>query len=252
VSHTCARCPNQLRGRDLVCGRCRDAERLCQDCGREHGGRPTTRYCAPCRSKRRRKPVRYPFTPEMDQAIRDVYASGEHGRKALAILMRRLDRPLWSIQCRARKLGCATTRTKEAPWSDAELEILSTWAWMSPERVRLKLAAAGHRRTTTAVAVMMKRRRVRATADGTTATGLAEIIGHDASTVARWIRHGKLKAEKRGDGERDSYYVTDDAFRAFVLRHVELVDLGKIERAGSKLWLVDLLSGGKVGGKRAA
>lgn len=248
---TCQRCPAVVHGNDHVCGRCRDADRLCRDCGREHGGGYHTRFCAPCRARRRAKPVKHTFAPAMDEAIRQAYAEND-AKKALDVLERRLGRARWAISKRAQRLGCATVAAKPLPWSPEELEILERWAWMVADRVRLKLAEAGFARSTTAVAIQLKHRRLKDTVDGTSAHALAELIGHDPTTVTRWIKQGKLKAVKRGEGDRIAYYVTDDAFRAFVLRHVELVHLGKIERAGAKLWLVDLLSGGKVGGKRAA
>ena len=49
--------------------------------------------------------------------------------------------PHWALKKRARELGLA--RTKELPWSERELEILARYAWMSDERIRLKLKAAG-------------------------------------------------------------------------------------------------------------
>jgi hypothetical protein len=55
--------------------------------------------------------------------------------------------PHWALKKRARELGLA--RTKELPWSERELEILARYAWMSDERIRLKLKAAGYARTVT-------------------------------------------------------------------------------------------------------
>lgn len=248
---TCLQCPAVIDGRDQICGRCRDAARLCRDCGNEHGGGFATRFCAPCRARRRAKPVKHTFTPAMDAIIRETYAEND-ASKALDVLERRLGRARWAISKRAQRIGCATVAAKPLPWSPEELEILERWAWMVADRVRLKLAEAGFIRSTTAVAIQLKHRRLKGTVDGVSANALAELIGHDPTTVTRWIKQGKLKAEKRGEGERVAYYVTDAAFRDFVLRHVELINLGKIERAGAKLWIVDLLSGGKVGGRRAA
>ncbi|HEX8895193.1 MAG TPA: hypothetical protein VF783_17825 [Terriglobales bacterium] len=45
--------------------------------------------------------------------------------------------PHWALKRRARALGLA--RTKELPWSEAELGILARYAWMSDERTHLKL-----------------------------------------------------------------------------------------------------------------
>jgi hypothetical protein len=61
------------------------------------------------------------------------------------------------LKKRARELGLA--RTKELPWNEAELAILARYAWMSDERIRLKLKAAGLARTVTAIHPKLKRMR---------------------------------------------------------------------------------------------
>ncbi len=65
--------------------------------------------------------------------------------------------PHWAVKKRARELGLA--RTKELLWSEAELAILSRYAWMRDERIRLKLKAAGYARTVTAIHLKLKRMR---------------------------------------------------------------------------------------------
>jgi hypothetical protein len=63
--------------------------------------------------------------------------------------------PHWALKKRARDLGLA--RTKEQPWSERELEILARYAWMSDERIPLKLKAAGYARTVTEIHLKLKR-----------------------------------------------------------------------------------------------
>jgi hypothetical protein len=62
------------------------------------------------------------------------------------------------LKRRAQEFGLA--RTKELPWSQPELTILSRYAWMSDDRVRLKLKAAGYTRTVTAIHLELKRMKV--------------------------------------------------------------------------------------------
>ncbi len=50
--------------------------------------------------------------------------------------------PHWALKKRARELGLG--RAKEKPWSEPELAILARYAWMSDERIRLKLKTAGY------------------------------------------------------------------------------------------------------------
>jgi hypothetical protein len=76
-------------------------------------------------------------------------------RPRIRVLAERVGAPSWAIKKRARELGL--TRTKEKPWSDAELQILTRYAWISDDRIRLKLKQAGYARTATAVHLKLKR-----------------------------------------------------------------------------------------------
>ena len=100
------------------------------------------RQCDPARVKAlsRRK---YAFTDQIDQLIREVYLipRGAKTRPSIPLLAKRVGMPHWALKKRALELGLA--RTKELPWNEAELAILSRYAWMSDERIRLKLKAPG-------------------------------------------------------------------------------------------------------------
>lgn len=181
----------------------------------------------------------------MEAILVEVYGR-HHGTKALAILEKRLGMPRWSIKRRAVLLGAATTRRKDPPWTEEEMAILRDCAWMVPERIRVRLKAAGFTRTLTAVAVQRKRSRAADSVDGTSARGLADLLGCDVGTVLRWIKRGYLRARRTGS-DRYPHFIPTDAVRDFLVAHPEQVDLGKAERAGSKLWIVDLLSGGARG-----
>lgn len=220
---------------------------LCANCPATFEGGKYARFCPKCRAlRRRKKSAAPPYSEAEDLAIREVY-NQHHGTKALAVLVKRLGRPRWSVQRRAQVLGACVVQRREGPWTAPELELLRNYAWMVPDRIVVHFRKAGFKRTITAIAVQRKRLALRATADGTSATGLAALLGIDPNTVLRWIHKGWLHARKVGRAERDAWFVPTDAFRRFLLANAEKVDLGKAERAGSKLWLLELLTGGAVG-----
>src|SRR3974390_2901223 len=84
---------------------------------------------------------KYIFTDQIDQLIREIYLSQRDARTRMGIrpLARKVGMPHWALKRRARELGLA--RTKELPWSEPELAILARYAWMTDERIRLKLKA---------------------------------------------------------------------------------------------------------------
>jgi hypothetical protein len=86
---------------------------------------------------------KYVFSDQIDQLIREFYLRTGDSRQGPGIrpLAKRVGVPHWALKKRARELGLA--RTKELPWSEPELAILSRYAWMSDERIRLKLKHAG-------------------------------------------------------------------------------------------------------------
>jgi len=83
--------------------------------------------------------------------------------------------PHWALKKHARELGLA--RTKEKPWSEPELAILARYAWMSDERIRLKLIAAGHARTVTWIHLKLKRIRFKCDPSFYSGKGLAQALG---------------------------------------------------------------------------
>jgi hypothetical protein len=89
------------------------------------------------------------------KATASIVSAGSSGpwgaktRPSIPLLAKKVGMPHWALKKRARELGLA--RTKERPWTDRELEILARYAWMSDERIRLKLKAAGYARSATAI-----------------------------------------------------------------------------------------------------
>jgi len=194
--------------------------------------------------KRLRK---YVFTSEIDQLIKEVYLRnpGAKTRPGIRMLARKVGIPHWALKKRARELGL--TRTKEKPWSEPELEILARYAWMSDERIRLKLKAVGYSRTVTGINLKLRRMKFKHDSSFYSANGLAQALGIDSHVVSRWIRCGRLKAKLRGTarGERqngDIYLIRERDVRRFILEHPTEIDLRKVDQ----LWFLDLITNGFV------
>src|SRR5439155_16761304 len=106
--------------------------------------------------RRHRKCV---FTAQIDQRIREIYFShpNSKARPGIRHLAEQVGIPHWALKKRARELGLG--RAKEKPWSEPELAILARYAWMSDERIRLKLKTAGYARSLTGIHLKLKRMR---------------------------------------------------------------------------------------------
>jgi predicted site-specific integrase-resolvase len=196
------------------------------------------------KAHRRRK---YVFTPQIDQLIREIYLNQPDAktRPGIRVLAKKVGMPHWALKKRARELGLA--RTKEKPWSDAELEILARYAWMSDERIRLKLKQAGYARTATAVHLKLKRMKFKHDGNFYSANSLAEALGIDNHVVSRWIKSGHLRAQLRGTRRTDAqhgdvYLIHEKDVRRFIIEHPTDVDLRKVDQ----LWFLDLITNGLV------
>ena len=190
---------------------------------------------------------KYVFTDQIDQLIREIYFNHRDAKKRLRIrpLAKKVSVPHWALKKRARELGLA--RTKELPWSEAELAILSRYAWMSDERIRLKLKAAGYARTVTAIHLKLKRMKFKHDGSFYSASGLAQALGIDPHTVTRWIKSGHLRAKLRGTARGpqqngDIYLIHEKDVRRFILEHPTDIDLRKVDQ----LWFLDLITNGLV------
>jgi hypothetical protein len=196
------------------------------------------------KAQHRRK---YIFSDQADQLIREAYLSPRDGKGTSSILLlaKRLGMPHWALKKRARELGLA--RTKELSWSEPELAILSRYAWMSDERIRLKLKAAGYKRTVTGIHLKLKRMRFKHDGSFYSANSLAQALGIDPHAVTRWIKSGHLKAKLRGTARGplqngDTYVIQEKDIRRFILEHPTDIDLRKVDQ----LWFLDLITKGLV------
>ena len=188
---------------------------------------------------------KYIFTDQIDQLIREIYLSHPGARKQPGIRMlgRKVAIPHWALRKRARELGLA--RIKERPWSEPELTILERYAWMSDERIRLKLKAAGYSRSATGIHLKLRRMQFKHDPSFYSAHGLAQALGIDSHAVTRWIKCGHLKAKLRGTKrtERqggDIYLIREKDVRRFILEHPTEIDLRKTDG----LWLLDVITDG--------
>jgi hypothetical protein len=195
--------------------------------------------CDPCLTKVQSR-RQYVFNDQIDQLIREIYLNHRDAKTRLGIrpLAKKVGMPPWALKKRARELGLA--RTKELPWSEPELAILSRYAWMSDERIRLKLKAAGYARTVTGIHLKLKRMRFKHDGSFYSAYSLAQALGIDAHAVTRWIRSGHLKAKFRGTARGpqqngDSYLIQEKDVRRFILEHPTDIDLRKVDQ----LWFLD-------------
>jgi hypothetical protein len=185
------------------------------------------------------------FTDQIDQLIREIYLNHRHAKTGFGIrpLAKKVGLPHWALKKRARELGLA--RTKELPWSETELAILSRYAWMSDERIRLKLKAAGYARTVTAIHLKLKRMKFKQDGNFYSAYSLAQALGIDPHAVTRWIKSGHLKAKFRGTARGpqqngDSYLIQEKDVRRFILQHPTDIDLRKVDQ----LWFLDVITNG--------
>ena len=190
---------------------------------------------------------KYIFTDQIDQLIREIYLSQRDARTRMGIrpLARKVGMPHWALKKRARELGLA--RTKELPWSEPELAILARYAWMTDERIRLKLKAAGYARTVTAIHLKLKRMKFKQDGSIYSAYSLAQALGIDPHAVTRWIKGGHLKAKLRGTARTpqqngDSYMIQERDIRRFILDHPTDIDLRKVDQ----LWFLNLITNGLV------
>lgn len=204
--------------------------------------------------KRRGKRPKWVLTPELEAALRRLYASPPQGRQpALRQLAARWGIPRWRLGRWARDLGLYQVVRKAPPWRPEELALLERNAHLGLDRIVLKLRRAGYTRTAVAVHLMLKRRRIEAAREGYSATLVAQCFGVDAKTVTRWIDKGYLRARKRGTRRTaaqggDEWLLFDTDLRRFVVEHIGEIHLGKVD----KHWFVSLLTQGRLGDPHGA
>lgn len=137
-------------------------------------------------------------------------------------------------------LGLA--RVKEKPWIEDELAIVERFAWMSDDRLVLRLKRAGFSRSRTAVHLKVRRMRFKQNTPYFSATGLAAAFGTDSHVITRWIRQGQLRAERRQSArtERqggDTYLIHEKDVKRFCFDNPLEFDLRKVDQ----VWFMELV-----------
>ena len=223
-----------------------DLDELCRKLGRKAGSIHTKashlqiRRTVYARKKRRK----YELTPQIEAAIRKVYGTGRRYTGDVDGLASRIGWPRYAVSRKATELGIVPMRIKEPNWCDRELKILERNAYRSPDFIKKKLKRAGFERTV--LGIVLKRKRMRLTSpnlDGYSANRLAMAFGIDPHSITTWIRKGWLKAEMRGTSRMESqggdgYWIKPKWVRTFIVEHVEMIDLAKVDRT----WFVDILA----------
>lgn len=193
---------------------------------------------------------KYVPTPVIDQAIRDAYQKQrQRDRKALQAVGVRIGWSRNAVSKRGAELGVA--RAKERPWTVPEKELLERFGHLAPSGIRRQFSAAGFSRSIAAIQIKLNRTRIKRNLEGYSANSLAGALGLDVHKILTWIRRGLLTAERRGTERTqtqggDIWWISDRAVKRFVLRVPEEIDLARVE----KIWFLDLLTGGKIGGRR--
>lgn len=224
----------------------------CQECGRPFvGGRPA-RFCLACRWQHRgRRPEKYPWTPELDQVLRDRYDSRVKGRAQE--IATALGWPCWVIKKRAGRLGLSQPWPKDRrDWTGDE------------ERFLLRHAGSRHvhwlarqlQRSESSVVLKLKRMRIsRRWREGYTLRDLELCFGCDHHGIDRWIRAGWLQGRRRGtrrtghggrgNGPADAWVFTDAGILDFIRKHPTAFRLDKVDQC----WFLDLLLNGTQGAR---
>lgn len=228
-------------------------EFVCQTCGEPSKKyRPEDqppKYCSTAcmirgMAGKSRKPIKWPITPEIHEAIEKVYRR-DTGNGQVKALAKRLNYPRWVITRYAIKQGLIAKQPKEPNWSEPELKILEHFSHLHPKRIQLRLKKAGFNRSEIGIVLKRKRMRFLQNLSGMSSRSAAQCLGVDDHFILRAIRTGKLKAKKRGT-ERieaqggDMWFIKEKYLRDYILENLNEIDIRKVD----KFYFVDLLANG--------
>jgi len=195
---------------------------------------------APHVNNLRKKRREYPA--DIDDQIREAWPTLQ-GKGATNAWADKIGIPRWWLTKRATKLGLTKAWKKEPPWTQAEIDLMKDAPLHDPVKCSRIFREHGFARSPTAIVVKAKRldlsRRYRETFS---ATAASKILGIDAKSFTRMILTGELHAEKRetlrvAQQGGDPWSIPRAVLRAFVIEHLERVDIRKVD----KFAFVDLL-----------
>jgi hypothetical protein len=196
-------------------------------------------------AKKRGPDRKYIPTQYIDDQLRKIYFERCGRRNSpipkLADFAAKIGWPPHALKKRAVEIGIA--RTKEKPWSEAELRILEKYAHYCDSRISRKLAEAGFQRSDVAVHLKIKRMRFKENTPYYSMAALAGLFGVDPHTVSRWVKFGYLQAKPKGTKRipqqgGDSYLIHHRHVREFVVDHPTEFDIRKVDQ----LWFINLLT----------
>jgi hypothetical protein len=226
----------------------------CSDC-KTTLDRPRIQFCDPCRSKRassrsrtfwRKKHLKYQYTDEFDQEIRDLYNLQKRNPKRARIkeFAESKGVPRWVVSKRAVSLGILRPRWAEIAWSEKELELLRNYAHLGTTNIRKKMSQYGFKRTETAINLQLKRCDFRAESQLISGTQFGKLIGEDGHKISYWAEQGVLpfewkgttRTEKQG-GDSRMFHLHD--IYCFLVTQRNLYDLRKVNQDWLLIMLVD-------------
>jgi len=229
------------------------AEHVCQGCGKGFEGlaNPAPKRCAACRYIGRRwalDRIKYRWTPERDEILRERYDSRKRGRAQE--IADGFGWPKWAVTRRATALGLSYT--KPANWTPDEVGFL--WEHAGSRTIDW-MAKRLSGRSKTAIVLALKHRGIsRRWREGYTLRELELCFGCDHHGIRRWIHEGKLNGNRRGtnrtgpggrsteggNAPADAWYFTDEDLLRFIKAHPMAFELRKVDQ----FWFMDLITSG--------
>lgn len=211
--------------------------------GRTYGG--LTQRARKLGLTRQGKSAKWIKVAPPDEIIREKWLA-QDGKKRGEVgdLADELGVPSWWLSKKARRLGLTVAHKKEPQWTNAEIALMKKVPLHDVDRCAKIFREHGFQRTPTAIMVKAKRLDLSRRYDATfSATKLAPILGIDPKGITARCISGEIKAKKRKSRRLAQqggapWSITRKDARAFVLKHLEQIDLRKVE----KFAFIDLLT----------
>lgn len=202
-------------------------------------------------------------TDEVDAIIRQAYSEKYRNGGALLRAVEQIKEhakktktPIWSegaVTKRAMELGLVKGRKTYggSRWQEGENKIILENAHLTVATIQKKLhdKFPFSNRTQGAIFGQLNRLRAQYGKEGYNLNELSAHLHLSDKTILRLTAQGILKGicrdSERTEGQGDLWHFTDKAVRDFILEYPDEVDIGVM----NKYWLLDLVSGGKLGKK---
>ena len=182
---------------------------------------------------------KYNPTKKDIQVIRDLYDGSSLN---ISKIMIRLERkyPRGYIKKLAQQMGLA--RTKEPDWNTAEIGYLLDHyheCGYTTVRNALRKLNGGLLRTRTAIGLKARRLGICKSDEGYTMRGACAVLGVDHHKIKEWVSKGYLRRNFRGTARKkiqggDIWFIDEECLRSFIIRHLEEIDLRKVDKEAFK------------------